>query len=342
MQAHTPLTEAMQTQSVSDAVKIAANNFVLISVKVSFWNGQAKLSAAAEKAAAKAGANPDGTRMYKDLLGGFHGKLKEVNTHFRKLRTVLDSVSIPYAMAKDDGQRRGDKMLHVSRYPKVIAQLVDLQTVAFDHLAEFLANYDQYRSQALDNDFGTWRSEAERLFPTAEEVRRKFAIEISDPKPLPVFSDAQQATFNVPANVMARIVEQSNAAIAAQLEGAKQDQIKTSLEACETALKQLTDGKRIHQSVIDNVKQEAVKLSEISSGYDNDPRIKSIAKDMAEGIANVTDKDQWRDNETKKLAAKSAAETTVKNLKRMAKAAPVATMPDTSGVILPEITAGLI
>ena len=63
MQAHTPLTEAMQTQSVSDAVKIAANNFVLISVKVSFWNGQAKLSAAAEKAAAKAGANPDGTRM---------------------------------------------------------------------------------------------------------------------------------------------------------------------------------------------------------------------------------------------------------------------------------------
>ena len=44
-----PITQAMQTQSVSDAVKIAANNFVLISVKVSFWNGQAKLSAAAEK-----------------------------------------------------------------------------------------------------------------------------------------------------------------------------------------------------------------------------------------------------------------------------------------------------
>ena len=156
-------------------------------------------------------------------------------------------------------------------------------------------------------------------------MRRKFAIEISDPKPLPVFSEAQQASFNVPASVMAKIVEQSNAAIAAQLEGAKQDQIKTSLDACETALKQLTSGKRLSNSIIENVKQEAVKLAEISSGYDNDPRIKSIAKDMAEGIANVTDKDQWRDNESKKLAAKSAAETTVKNLKRMAQAKPVAT-----------------
>ena len=342
MQAHTPLTQAMQTQSVSDAVKIAANNFVLVNVKVSFWDGMGKLSAAAEKAALKAGANPDGIEITSRLLGGFHSELAHVNRHFRKPRTHLNDKSIPYALAKDDGQRRGDKMLHVSRYPKVIAQLVDLQTVAFDHLGQFLANYDQYRAQALDNDFGAWRSEAERLFPTAEEVRRKFAIEISDPKPLPVFSDAQQATFNVPANVMARIVEQSNAAIAAQLEGAKQDQISKSLKACETALKQLTDGKRLSNSIIDNVKQEAVKLSEISSGYDNDPRIKSIAKDMAEGIANVTDKDQWRDNESKKLAAKSAAETTVKNLKRMAKAAPVATMPDTSGVILPEITADLI
>ena len=129
MQAHTPLTQAMQTQSVSDAVKIAANNFVLISVKVSFWDGMGRLSAAAEKAALKAGANPDGIEITSRLLGGFHSKLREVNTHFRKLRTHLDDESIPYALAKDEGQRRGDKMLHVSRYPKVIAQLVDLQSV---------------------------------------------------------------------------------------------------------------------------------------------------------------------------------------------------------------------
>ena len=42
MQAHTPLTQAMQTQSVSDAVKIAANNFVLVNVKAG--SGMARAS----------------------------------------------------------------------------------------------------------------------------------------------------------------------------------------------------------------------------------------------------------------------------------------------------------
>ncbi len=332
----------MMQQSASDAVKTAANNFILLSVKVSFWDGVAKLTGAAEKAALNAGADPDGTRMYKNLLGQFHGKLREVKTKFRKLRTALDTASIPYALAQDDGQRRGEKMLHVTRYPKVIAELTSLRDSAFDQLSEFLSNYDEYRSQALDQNFGTWRAEAERLFPTKTEVMAKFCIEISDPKPLPVFSDAQQATFNVPANVMAEIVAQSNTAIAKQLEGAKQDQIKSALKTCETALKQLTDGKRFHQSVIDNVKKEAVKLGEISQGYDGDHRVKKIAETMLDGIANVTDPDQWKNHDGKKAEAKLAAEKSVQNLKRMAQAAPVAPIPDTSGVILPEITADLI
>ena len=62
------LTEAIQTQSVSDAVKMAANNFLLISIKVSFWDGKGRFTEAAAKAAEEAGADAEGTRMYKDLL----------------------------------------------------------------------------------------------------------------------------------------------------------------------------------------------------------------------------------------------------------------------------------
>jgi len=130
----------MMKQSASDAVKTAANNFILLSVKVSFWDGVANLTGAAEKAALNAGADPDGTRMYKNLLGQFHGKLREVKTKFRKLRTALDIASIPYALAQDDGQRRGEKMLHVTRYPKVLAELIALRDSAFDQLSEFLSN----------------------------------------------------------------------------------------------------------------------------------------------------------------------------------------------------------
>jgi hypothetical protein len=337
------LTQAIQTQSVSDAVKMAANNFLLIDVSVSFWSGVGQLNSAAEKAAIAAGAEATGTRIYKDLLGTWHSKLKIVNKHYRRLRTVLGEETIPYSKkAEGEGQRRGKKMVNVLRYPDVAANLADLKETAEVVLAEFLDNYDDYRAEALAANFGTWRSEAERLFPTAQEVASKFKIEISDPEPLPVFSDGQIGSWSLPAEMLGKIVEQSNAAIAQQLEAAKQESIDASLKVCETALKQLTEGERFSESILTNVEREAVKLREMADGYDNDPRIQEIADDMLSGIANVSSKEEWKNNETKKIAAAKSAATTVKNLKRMQQAAPVAVIPDTSGVILPELTADLI
>ena len=194
----------------------------------------------------------------------------------------------------------------------------------------------------MNNNFGAWRAEAERLFPTAQEVADQFTIEIADPEPLPVFSDGQIGSWNLPAEMLGKIVEQSNAAIAQQLEEAKQYSIDASLKVCETALKQLTEGKRLHETLIPNVKREAIKLREMADGYDQDVRIQEIADDMLEGIANVSDKEEWKNNETKKIEAAKSAENVVKNLKRMKQAAPVAVAPDTSGVILPELTADLV
>ena len=337
------LTEAIQTQSVSDAVKMAANNFILIAVKVSFWDGVGKFSDAAEKAAQEAGAEASGTRMYKDLLLEGLDELKEVKENYRRLRTYLDLNSIPYAKsAEGKGQRRGKKMVNVLSYPDVAAGLADLKDIAEWSLTRFLENYEGYRADALNNNFGAWRAEAERLFPTAQEVANKFTIEIADPEPLPVFSDGQIGSWNLPAEMLGKIVEQSNAAIAQQLEDAKQYSIDASLKVCETALKQLTEGKRFHETLIPNVKREAIKLREMADGYDQDVRIQEIADDMLEGIANVSDKEEWKNNDTKKIEAAKSAENVVKNLKRMKQAAPVAVAPDTSGVILPELTADLV
>ena len=80
----------------------------------------------------------------------------------------------------------------------------------------------------------------------------------------------------------------------------------------------------------------------MADGYDQDPRIQGIADDMLQGIANVGMVEGWKNNETKKIEARKSAETTVKNLKRMQQAPSVAVIPDTSGVILPELTADLI
>ena len=337
------LTEAIQTQSVSDAVKMAANNFLLIAVKVAFWDGRGRFTEAAAKAAEEAGAEAKGTRMYKDLLKAGQDELNGVKEKYRKLRTYLDLNSLPYAKsAEGKGQRRGKKMVNVLRYPDVAAGLADLKEIAVTSRDNFLEKYEGYRADALNNNFGTWRAEAERLFPTTQEVADKFTIEISDPEPLPIFSDGQVGNFNIPAEILGKIVEQSNAAIATQLEAAKQESIDASLKVCETALKQLTEGKRLKESILTNVQREAIKLRDIADGYDKDVCIQEIADDMLEGIANVSSKEEWKNNETKKIEAAKSAETAVKNLKRMKRAAPVAVVPDTSGVILPELTADLI
>ena len=80
----------------------------------------------------------------------------------------------------------------------------------------------------------------------------------------------------------------------------------------------------------------------MADGYDLDETIQGIADDMLTGIANVSSKEEWKNNESKKLAAAKSADIAVKNLKRMKRAAPIAVVPDTSGVILPELTAELI
>jgi len=336
------LTAAIQTASVSEAIKTAANNFLLIDVSVSFWSGVGKFSSAAEKAAIAAGAAADGTRMYKDLLGEYHCHLKSVNEHYRRVRTTLADETIPFAKkAEGEQQRRGKKMVNVLRYPDLSASLIDLKDTAEAELSCFLANYDEYRNQALSANFGVWRGEAERLFPTAAEVAGKFAIQISDPAPLPVFNAQQTANWSLPASMLGKIVERSNSAIAEHLEGAKQTSIDASLKVCEVALKQLTDGKRFNQSIIVNVKREAIKLREMADGYDNDPRIQNIADTMLQGIANVSVVEGWKSNETKKSAARHSAATTVRNLKRMQQSESIAA-PEKSEIIMPDIMTDLI
>jgi hypothetical protein len=335
------LTAAMQKTSVSDAVKMAAANFVLINITVAFWDGTAALSQAAKKAATDAGVSETDVRMYANILGKFgHARLREVNKHFRLGRTYIDGATTPYAPDADAGkQKRGDKMLGAMRYPEVVAAVATLNTNAFANLEDFLTGYEGYRERALSANLGDWAAEAEKRFPTVDDVRSRFVMRLSDPKPLPTFN----ANFNIPVDIMGKIVEQTNITIATQLECAKREAIDASLKVCEVALKQLGgDGARMHQSVIDNVTREAVKLKEIADGYDQDPRVQDIAKSMLKGIANVKKKEVWKENSTKKDAALAAAENTVNNLKRMQQAPPVSVIPDTSGVILPDLTANLI
>ena len=335
--------EAIHTEMVSDAVKMAANNYMLVDVSVSFWDGIGNFANAATKAARAAGAEEDGTRLYKDLLGGDQSQLNAVKKAHRRLRTYLNLVSLPYAPQEQGRDRRGKKMIHINRIPEVLGKLNELSAIAGAAAEDFCANYERFRDNALSTAFGKWRKEAASLFPTVEEVKLKFNASVTNPEPIPAID--MKRFGNIPAEMLGRIVEASNASISAQLETAKQDAISQSLKAAENALAKLTDGKRFHQSVIDNVVREATKLQEIADGYDKDPRVKDIAKSMLTEVANVSSVESWKNNETAKLDAKTAADIAVKNLRRMTNAPSIADLPvSTTGdeLIVPDAISDLI
>ena len=172
------LTAAMQKTSVSDAVKMAAANFVLINITLGFWDGTAALGQAAKKAAIDAGVSETDVRMYANILGKFgHARLREVNKHFRLARTYIDGATTPYAPDADAGkQKRGDKMLGAMRYPEVVAAVATLNTNAFANLEDFLTGYEGYRERALSANLGDWAAEAEKRFPTVDDVAAPVAL----------------------------------------------------------------------------------------------------------------------------------------------------------------------
>jgi hypothetical protein len=335
--------EAIHTDMVSDAVKMAANNYMLVNVSVSFWDGIGKFEKAAAKAAKAAGAEEEGTRLYKDLMGGNKSHLDAVNRKHRRLRTYLNEEALQTAPKQKGRDRRGKKMLHINRIPEVLGRLKELSAIADAAADSFCEDYEKFRDYALSTTFGSWRTEAASLFPTVEDVRLKFHASISHPEPIPAID--MKRFGSIPAEMLGRIVEASNAAIATQLETAKHDAINRSLVAAEKALKQLTTGKRLHQAVIDNVVREATKLQEIADGYDKDPRVKNIAKSMLTEVANVSSVESWKNSETAKLDAKTAADIAVKNLRRMTEAPAIAPQPVSTTaeeLIVPDAISDLI
>ena len=92
-----------------------------------------------------------------------------------------------------------------------------------------------------------------------------------------------------------------------------------------TVEKQLTDGKRLHQSLLDNAKRHASLLRGMVEGYDNDPRVLEVADLIDQRIGSIPDIQWMKDNGTKRGQAIRAASTANKALAAIAKAPSTAT-----------------
>ena len=296
-------------------IESAQNNFMTLQVSVGKWSGVAQLKRGSAKAAEDAGANPEASRLYVNLLGSHHADLKRVNSKFSAVRTYLYENTLPFSNAGEGQQKRGDRLVSVTSLPEVLSRLGELKADAQAELDAFLPQYERLRDFAVAHDLGDWRDEVS--FPTASEVADKFYASISTPQPIPA---CDVSHLNLPASLAAKIAEQHQAALSSQLEGAKDAAIEGAREHMSTVEKQLTDGKRLHQSLIDGARRHADLLRGMVSGYDNDPRVLAVADLIDEQISSIGDINKVKHSETLRQSAVRAAKTAHKSLGEIAAA----------------------
>lgn len=314
----------------------AANAFMTIGVSISRWSGVAQLIDGAERAAIEAGADTQSTRMYFNILGQHHAELKAVSAAFAAIRTYLYENTLPFSQSEGEQQKRGDRLIPVVRVPEVITELAAIKAKAYAALEEFLPNYDRFVQASKANDVGAYKKEIN--FPSADEIRAKFAARISAPKAIPVTD--MERFGSLPAGMAKEIAEANIAAISRQLAGAKDAAVEQAEIQMTTVVKQLTDGKRLSPSLIENSRHAAKMLRDMVEGYDNDPRLLGLADLIDEKIGTVADTDVWKNNETQRIASAKAAATVVTSIQKIRKAEKAVATPVKSGVKKSQLVGG--
>jgi len=308
-----------------------ANNFMVLDISIGRADPMKHSEVASDAAAAECKVNavvPVRTRV--GSLGTLTADLKQVNSKFASVRTWLYENTLPFTDAEDGQQKRGKRIVPVSRVPEVLAKLVELKGEAFAALSEFMPSYRGYYSARNRLDLGRV---SDVDMPDPDVLAGKYRITIGAPEPLPVFNVDSLA---LPAGLAADIAQRHHDRLSKQLDGAKQAAIEGAQKHMDVVEKQLTEGKRLHQSLLDNAKRHATLLRDMVEGYDNDPRVLEVADLIDQRIASIPDIEQVKHSAIKRDQAIRAASTASKALAAVAKAPSTATpvAPAASNVIV--------
>jgi len=307
-----------------------ANNYMVLDLSLGRADPMKHSAVASDAAASEckvSGNVPVRTRV--GALGRLTTDLKQVNSKFASIRTWLYDNTLPFTDCEEGQQKRGKRIVPVSRVPEVLAKLAELKGEAFAALDAFMPDYRQYYSAHNRADLGRV---SDVDMPDPDVLAGKYRVTIGAPEPLPVFNVDSLA---LPAGLAADIAQRHHDRLTKQLDGAKQAAIEGAQKHMDVVEKQLTDGKRLHQSLLDNAKRHATLLRDMVEGYDNDPRVLEVADLIDQRIGSTPNIHSMKHNDTKRGQAIRAASTASKALAAIAKspstAQPVA--PAASTVI---------
>ena len=225
---------------------------------------------------------------------------------------------------------RGARLVMVTRVPEVLTAIQENVARVKAGLDEFMPRYEAYYNSTNGRaDMGN----SQITLPTPDKVRTSAYITVGVPQPI---QPCDLTGLSLPAGLAADIAERTNAKHAAAAEAAKNAGMQDLIKELDKVAKQLTTGKRIHQSVLDNARTASRKVREFTEGYDNDPRVLAIADLIDDRIASIPNIEQVKNSATLREQAVRAAEAGSKTLAEVVRSPSTATpvAPAASNVIV--------
>jgi hypothetical protein len=296
-------------------IETAVNNFMLLQITVRKADPMKRSKVASDAAATECRVNrtvPVNTRV--GALGTLTTDLKAVNSKYVALHSYMYENTLPFTEAEEGQHKRGKRLIHVLQVPEVLSILAGMKREAKAALVEFMPRYREYYEARDRVDLGLV---SDVDMPTPEALAAKYDVVISPPQPIPVFAADK---LQLPAGLAAEIAKRHEQTLVKQLEGAKNTAMKGAKDHMDLVERQLTDGKRLHQSLLDNAKTHATLLRGMVKGYDNDPRVLQLADLIDEQIGSIASIEYVKHSTIVRDRAVRAAKTVSKGLSDLAAA----------------------
>ena len=239
-------------------------------------------------------------------LGAMWKDAKVVNSAMSKIRTYTYEETSPFI--------RGERTVMVEDAAQVVSDCRALEAAVEVVAADFMPRYEAYyKAQGGKTKTDMGSSKVKMMTPA--EVRRSIWVEIGLPQPLPA---CDLSGLNLPAELAAQISSAAFADQFSKLASTHQDILDKARKELERVKKQVTVGKRFHDSLVPDVIKVAKRLRSIAEGYDSDMRLVVLADTIEDQIGQYTT-DQLRNGEAAKATAERVADFGLATLDDVAK-----------------------
>ena len=317
------MNQTTLSTAVSEATQKACNSFVIVNMKVSKPSMTKTLPKAARERIAKMIANSkgDGEIAAPDtqvkLFGNSHNSF---NDFVLKPLGQFRNNEI-YTRIELDGGRAILTAEFTSEWAKIQKVAADTMTAVVDAIEGRTAGslgYDAWVQNGISSAIRTY----EKVFPNIEQwVRdglptkaqfiKNCSIQIGLPRKLDV--NALDGVTGIMNDLQVQI-EQATQAKFEKARTQAISMVEAHLEKVTDQLGKMPEERRLHDTLITNLKGSAATLRGFVGAYDNDPRLITVCDIIDEKIASVASSEVWKNSPAASEKSRQAATQASKQL----------------------------